>query len=183
MNKKPLRGLAEREQLVRDLVNELHETDRRDTRDWFEMCAAMDSVGDTALVLDSKHWRRKSREFAPSYLRLYGLLEAIYSQQKSILHLWELHDVPRREFSPASAWTRLRRLRNDLTAHSGSNAGSVSRISLRSPNLHIIRWSQRSSGPEFTDVPLDQLVESYLTAASRELDALADHLSQLIKKS
>jgi hypothetical protein len=139
----------------------------------------MDSIGDTAAVLDSSVWRVPSRSFAFRYLRLYGLLQAVHAQQDSILFLWEHVARKKRRSAGSLAWRELRVLRNDLAAHSAKNAAAVSRMSLRGASPQILRWTNDDTLPEFATVHLDQLIEDYIREASAELDALADHLSKL----
>lgn len=138
----------------------------------------MDSIGDTAAVLDSGVWRTRSRSFAFRYLRLYGLLQAVYAQQDSIIFLWEQVAGRNRRLAGSSAWRELRVFRNDLAAHSAKNAATISRMSLLGASPQILRWTHDDTPPEFVTVHLDQLLESYIREASAELDALAIHLSQ-----
>jgi hypothetical protein len=160
-------------------VNELHDGLAHNTRRWYQVCAAMDSIGDTAAVLDSGVWRDPSRSFAFRYLRLYGLLQAVHAQQDSILFLWEHVARRKRRTAGSLAWRELRVLRNDLTAHSAKNAATVSRMSLRGTSPQILRWISDDTLPEFATIDFDQLVEDYIREASAELEELADHLSKL----
>ena len=162
-------------------MNELREGTDYTDREWFQVCAAMDSIGDTALVLDSNVWRSRSRAFPNRYFRLYGLLQAIHAQQDSIQFLWKSVAKRKRSVLRTSAWTRLRILRNELIAHSAVNAAAVSRISLRGPSPTVLRWPPEGTR-EIITVPLDALLDRYVEEAAIELDALADQLTSLLEE-
>ena len=176
------RHLGRREQRVRDLVNDIYDEYDHSSRKWFQICAAMDTIGDTALVLDSDVWRRRGTSFPFRYLRLYGLLQAIHAQEDSITYLWLSVANKKRSHSDKSAWTLLRVLRNDLTAHSTHNAAAISRMTLRGSAPTVLRWPASRRSHEFASVPFDDLVVSYTREAASELDTLAAYLgSKLVE--
>lgn len=94
-----------------------------DSADWNFLCTAMDIIDDASLAVD--HFLRfgldgstRYDEFGEKYLRLYGLLSAIYIQQQAILKLYRICQVPgvkrkKHEFDELE----IRDMRHKLCAH------------------------------------------------------------------
>jgi hypothetical protein len=91
--------------------------------DWEFLTAAMDIIGDTAAAIF--HFQRfglggptKYDDLGEKYLRLYGLLSAIYIQQQSILTIYKLMNVTNlKQTRAAFEALQIRQLRHKLSAH------------------------------------------------------------------
>jgi hypothetical protein len=91
--------------------------------DWEFLTAAMDIIGDTAAAIS--HFQRfglggptKYDDLGEKYLRLYGLLSAIYIQQQAILTIYKLMNVTNlKQTRAAFEALQIRQLRHKLSAH------------------------------------------------------------------
>lgn len=92
--------------------------------DWSFICVAMDIVGDASLAMYnfaefSLDGPTKYEDTGERYLRLYGLLSAVYIQQQALLKLYSLMNCP----SPTKQKNKfellkIRQLRHKLVSHS-----------------------------------------------------------------
>lgn len=93
-------------------------------RDWNFLCTAMDVVGDASGAIRNflqfgLDGPTRYQDVGEQYLRLYGLLSAVYIQQQSVIKLFELMNVPnpknvRAQFDNL----QIRDLRHKLASHS-----------------------------------------------------------------
>ena len=170
---RPTIGSLESE--VRDLINDtVHGYERYALPVWLRICAAMDCIGDTSLILDRPELRRLTGGYAAQYLRLYGLLQAVHAQQDAIEYLWETVVERWRRPDRASAWQELRIWRNILVAHSAKSAGAIARISMRGQTPLVSRLDAESQRPVMVRLPLRALLASYVGEARLSLAGLAE---------
>lgn len=92
--------------------------------DWNFICVAMDVVGDSALAIEnflkfSLDGPTRYNEAGERYLRLYGVLSAVYLQQESVRKLYSLMkcDKPK-ELKKEFDKLEIRTLRHQLASHS-----------------------------------------------------------------
>lgn len=92
--------------------------------DWDFICVAMDVVGDSLLAIDNflrfdLDGPTRHNDTGEKYLRLYGLLSAVYIQQEAVLKLYSLMNCQspkniKAEFNQLE----IRTLRHQLASHS-----------------------------------------------------------------
>ncbi len=95
-----------------------------DDSDWNFICVAMDVVGDASLAID--HFLRfgldgptRYNDIGEKYLRLYGLLSAVYIQQEATLKLYSLMNCPNpKDIKAEFNQLEIRTLRHQLASHS-----------------------------------------------------------------
>jgi hypothetical protein len=162
---------------VRDLINyTVKGYEVFPLRDWLRICAAMDSIGDTAKILDRTELRRLRGSYAAKYLRLYGLFQAVHAQQDSIAFLWTSIIGQWQKPAKTSAWHQLRVWRNVLVAHSAKNAGAIGRITMERQAPLVTRLDGSRNRPEMIRLPLVSLLDRYVVEASDSLAELAEAL-------
>lgn len=93
-------------------------------RDWDFICIAMDVVGDASLAIENflrfgLNGPTRYDDTGEKYLRLYGLLSAVYIQQEAVRKLYSLMNCPnpkkvKEEFNELE----IRKLRHQLASHS-----------------------------------------------------------------
>ncbi len=160
---------------VRDLINDtVNGYEAFPLPVWLKICAAMDSIGDTSLILDKTQLRRLRGGYAAKYLRLYGLLQAVHAQQDSIEFLWATVLGRWRKPPRTSAWHELRVWRNVLVAHSAKSAGAIGRITMNRQSPLVTRLNEESQRPEMVRLPLQALLDRYVVEARSSLADLAD---------
>ena len=92
--------------------------------DWDFICVAMDVVGDASLAI--AHFLRfaldgptRYNDTGEKYLRLYGLLSAVYIQQEAVLKLYSLMNCPNpKDIKAEFNQLEIRTLRHQLASHS-----------------------------------------------------------------
>jgi hypothetical protein len=88
---------------------------RRD--DWNLLCVAMDTLDDTCLALEDYEAAGLGTESGGQYLRLYGMLQAVFLQQDCICNLHKLFRDTAWTPSIDSRWQEIRDLRNLTIGH------------------------------------------------------------------
>ena len=186
-------------QLFRDIVNE-HVNDPKydtgeeesieiqrafgfhSTSDWGRFCACMDLVGDTVLALQnfcrfqldgpSRHEDR-----GETYLRLYGVLNAVYLQQSAIEQLVSIC-LPGRigDVKQNLKNHRSREVRNILGAHlvdyKKGEAFIVTRAFLKGSEVEFMSYTS----DRYERVDLIQLIGEYIEHILPIVEELSNHL-------
>jgi hypothetical protein len=133
MIKKPLEILSKYADAFRDLINARvwasGDSPKKllrlnDDRDWDFICVAMDVIGDASLAIG--HFLQfgldgptKYDDTGEKYLRLYGLLSAVYIQEEATLKLYSLMHCPNPKDAKAEFnKLEIRMLRHQLASHS-----------------------------------------------------------------
>ncbi len=131
--KTPLTILEKYADAFRDMVNEKNRVSDKSVKellrlnkeeDWAFICTAMDIVSDALLAIDNflkygLDGPTKFNDIGEKYLRLYGLLNATYIQQKALINLYKLNNVP----NPSEIKKKVEKLkimvvRHKLASHS-----------------------------------------------------------------
>lgn len=85
---------------------------------WSEFCVAMDTLEDTDLAISHFLAVGLGNSESERYLRLYGVLQAVFVQQDAIKAVWEIvmaEDFP--EMPGDSSWRVIREIRNHSAGH------------------------------------------------------------------
>ena len=158
------------EEQLRDLL----EGDRRSfpERRWNELIAALDNIGDTTMAIVSYQRSGIGKETGTKYLRLFGYLQCIFLQQDSIRLLSRVLSKRWKDPERDTAWTELRRVRNEIAGHPAERAAAVARITMRSRGFRMVHWGL--GRPKFEDVDLHSLTHRYLTEATAILGGVVE---------
>ncbi len=126
------------EQLIREIVNDITRKENYDKpfllyvtkrlkfeneEGWIILCSLMDLIGDTELA--KKHFFNygidgptKILDYGEQYLRLYGILNALYLQKSAIFEFLELVKIPKiKNFRQEINSLNIIKLRNILGSH------------------------------------------------------------------
>lgn len=104
----------------------------RDLRAWFQVAAALDTIEDAQLAIES-YKTLKPANHGERYLMLYGLLQAFILQQDAVAHLAQSVGVASKR--PA-VLDELRGIRNDVSGHP-TERGPKTRFTTHT----VVRWS------------------------------------------
>lgn len=144
---------------------------------WATYCIAKDTIldtGETLLCHREKGFSKNGRE---RYIGYYGVLQAIYLQQDSILALHQLFlGKPLKTFQVLPNWQKLRNLRNDTAGHPVKQMKSVNRNIISYDLVNYQSWSKGKRFPSSEDVPLGRLLDAYDEEAADVLDKIHAHL-------
>lgn len=67
---------------IRDCINRPrvhHALYSNDLKGFFVICSALDAIGDTTLAIEAYRGMQEAASYGERYLRLYGLLQVLYS--------------------------------------------------------------------------------------------------------
>jgi len=174
------------EQKIREIINrnggEFYEKYfQNHINDWNILCTSMDIIGDTTLAIHDFKKVGISQDDGEKYLRLYGLLQAVYLQQDAIKFLFEVikkcfdnNKIKPWDDYKKDKWTVLRNYRNLTSGHPIANNTfekgkikrvMVSRVTISSVGFQLLIHDTQASGLQFQNVNLENLIESYLSEA------------------
>jgi len=164
--------------------------------DWNILCASMDIIGDTTLAIQNFKETGIGQNTGEKYLKLYGLLQAIYLQQDAIKFLFEVikksfdnNKIKHWDDYRRDNWKILRNYRNLSIGHPIANNTfekgkikrvMVSRVTISSAGFQLLIHDMHSSGLQFQNVNLENLIESYLTEAVAILLDVENFLNNLV---
>ena len=179
-----MKRISALEQQIRDYVNNANFYERHfksHLDEWNALCVAMDTFGDSCLAMEYYEDAGIGDETGEKYLKLYGLLQAIFLQQDSIRQLYQIFLVKGKDLSPNSdsAWMKIRDLRNLTVGHpiekrdkSKTKRCFISRVTVDSDGFQLIIWNKDKGQDEFEDVDLKSLYEMYKSEAINHLESI-----------
>jgi len=143
---------------------------------WSKFCVAMDTLEDSDLAISDFLMGGLGSGEGERYLRLYGVLQAVFIQQDAIKALWEIVMAERLPKQPeGSAWNTIRDIRNHSAGHpievSRSGAARrtfVTRMGLEFGSLSLITDIDNGTSV-YWGGQLEEVVTSYLAQATELL--------------
>ena len=170
------------EQQIRGYVNGAKLYDRHfkaHLDEWKALCVAMDTLGDSCLALGYYEASGIGKEDGEKYLKLYGLLQAIFLQQDSIRQLHQLFVGSDLQPGPDSAWKKIIELRNLTVCHpiekkekAGIKRCFISRVTIHAGDFQLVIWNSDKGQDEFEDVDLQSLYRQYKLEAVKHLESI-----------
>ena len=184
-----MRRISALEQQIRNYVNgtNLYERYFKSRLDeWYALCVAMDTIGDTCLSLEYYEASGIGDEYGEKYLKLYGLLQAIFLQQDSIREIYRIFLRSELQPNSDSAWIRIRDLRNLTVGHpiekkhkTETKRCFISRVTIHSDGFQLIIWNKNKEEKESEKVNLKSLYEKYKIEAVKYLKSI--YQAQIMK--
>jgi len=185
-----MRRISALEQQIRTYVNDANLYDRYfDSHlddEWETLCVSMNILGDTCLALEYYEASGIGDEYGEKYLKLYGMLQAIFLQQDSIRRIYQVFLKSDLQPDSDTAWMRIRELRNLTVGHPVEKRDKdetkrcfVSRVTIQNNGFQLMIWNKEKEQKEFEDVNLKSLYEEYKTDAIEYLKSI--YQTQIIK--
>jgi hypothetical protein len=147
---------------------------------------AMNTAEDAMLALDHYQSAGIGSDEGEKYLRLYGFLQAIFIQQKSIRTLHELLVGTFSEPADTTAWWQLHELRNLTSGHpidKGSQGRKrrtfITRVSLETDGFDYQMWNQETKSDSFEHADLMVAYAKYEQEAATFLEKVLTALSAI----
>lgn len=185
------------EKAIRDIINredffDKYFKDHLD--DWNILCSAMDVIGDTTLAIQNFLEEDMGDDGGENYLKLYGLLQAVFLQQDAIKFLYNTikksfdkkEKLEKWDDLPFEQSNILRNYRNLSAGHpvecntfeSGMIKRSfISRTSISSDGFDLLVWDEKTKEKDSPrHVNLKPLISSYISEAKRILADLENFL-------
>ena len=143
---------------------------------WNQLCSSFDVIEDSDLAIDAYLNREFSKNDGEKYLRLYGLLQALFLQQDAVKNLRESLGLPN-DLRTNSKLKEIRDIRNDSVGHPtkrGRNDKSyhyISRISITKSKFQLISYFENDK-TIFRDILVIDLIKEqrkYLSKIFKEV--------------
>jgi hypothetical protein len=176
-------------QQIRDCVNNANLYDahfKNHPDEWMALCVAMDTLEDSCEALEYYEDSGIGNEIGEKYIKLYGLLQAIFLQQDSIRQLYLAFQGNYSQPDDDSAWTKIRNLRNLTVGHpleknnkTGTKRVFISQVTIGGHGFQLIIWDKNKRRDQIEDVDLKALYEAYKSEAVKHLEKI--HQAQITK--
>ncbi|HCL90213.1 MAG TPA: hypothetical protein DHW70_02650 [Candidatus Atribacteria bacterium] len=176
-----MRQISNLEQKIRDYVNNANLLDRyfynRPDDEWMALCVSMNTLGDTCQAIEYYEDYGLGDDYSEKYLKLYGLLQAIFLQQNSISQIYQIFLGKDLIPKPNSAWKKIRDLRHLTVGHPEEKKHKnetkrcfISRVTIQNNGFDLMIWNKKKGVKEFEKVDLKTLYEEYKTVAVKYLN-------------
>lgn len=164
--------LEEKAFRLRDKLNE-QGLDHYENKKWNQLIAAMDNIEDAAVGLDCLLEHGVGGSTGEKYVRLFGALQLVYSQQDSFMFIHKVV-TGEKDFltDTLHSWNYLRDLRNRVFGHPAGNGGAVSRITIRSGSFTVAAWDESKGKLSFDEVDFQHHLFEYYAEIGVQVDAL-----------
>ncbi len=137
-------------------------------RRWYQLVAALDSIGDTVLALESYLFDEKPSTHGGRYLRLFGMLACVATQQDSVRLLEE--DLLGTKTRWEGGADTLRTLRNNVAIHPAKNGGAVARLWIAKDTIPFLMWEHGE--PKHEDIDVAALLLDHLGSVAAILSRI-----------
>jgi len=148
-------------------------------KDSEKCCIAKDTIQDTGEALSAHRSKGFHGDVRQRYIEYYGVLQAVYMQQDSIIALYKLFG-PRAnlDFSLYPAWSKLRDLRNDTVGHPVGRLKRLNRSAISYSRVNYQYWPSENIGTlKSTDVALARELDIYEKEAATTLKLIVSEMS------
>jgi hypothetical protein len=148
----------------------------QDRQKWGQLCSSMDAIQDTQCAVRAWATSSSSDDLGERYLRIYGVLQALFLQQDAVRHAAEAVGS---EWSPTGDLMDIRNIRNQAIGHptkQGPHDASFGIVqwSLTTGSFELSSFSYPRTGTEFSrQVDLTKLADQQAVAVCQELSRLA----------
>jgi len=127
---------------------------------WNQLCSSLDVIGDTELCFDAYEAAPTPEEGGPTYLLVYGVLQALVLQQDAVRHMAEALDIP---YTPDPRLRDIREVRNSSVGHPTKRSGKprahfISRISMSKRGFQLMTVYPDHGPGEFKWVDIPKLI-------------------------
>jgi hypothetical protein len=176
-----MNAIHEIEHKIREFINRprVQHGIMRDRRDWMQLCASLDVIGDSQLAIDAFSASTSDRGSGLAYLQVFGLFQAFFLQQDATTHLAEVLQIT----LPDDAGLReVRDTRNDIVGHPTKRGNKNSRTSHAISRVSLSKWTFDvvSTTPALANIVLRTInVQRQLEL---QLNGVVDRLRQILEE-
>ena len=145
------------------------------THEQFEKyCISKDTIQDTSEAISAHEEKGFCSETSLRYIEYYGLLQAVYLQQDSILALHRLFgETKDLNLSECSGWNEIREMRNDTVGHPVGRRKRLNRNQISYDDVHYMDIKKENiESWESYHVNLRKLLHRYGDEAAEVLGEL-----------
>ncbi|TKJ32539.1 hypothetical protein CEE39_05300 [bacterium (candidate division B38) B3_B38] len=153
--------------------------------EWNRYCVSIDTLGDTVEALIHFESKGLGNNDEEKYIKLYGVLQAVFLQQDSIISLYEIFVDKFENISlNIDDWKEIRELRNLTVGHpiEMKRAGAtkrcfINRQSITSQCFQLMIWNKSKNKDEFEDIDFEKLYSNYKKEATAILEQIYSTLT------
>jgi len=161
-------------QKIRDYTNEHHFQGKllKNPKLWNQLCSSMDVVEDAELAIDNYLESDLGNSNGEKYLRLYGVLQALFIQQNAVMHLIEALGL-RRKLEKHGKLKAIREIRNDSVGHPTKRGNYksyhfISRPTISKGGFQLMSVYEKNK-TKFRDISVNSLIEQQRLYLRQEL--------------
>lgn len=149
---------------IRDIINEPRQNYvlRRDAQGWNKLTSSLDVVEDADMAIEAYEALPETEDDGDKYLRLYGLLQALYTQQDAVddlcasLNILNVHESTNND----PKLKAIRDTRNDSVGHPTRRGGwfyFISRPTVSKAGYQLVSF-YAGKPPRFEHIPVPDLI-------------------------
>jgi len=149
---------------------------------WNMLCSSMDVIEDAELAIQSYSQKLFPDDDGEKYLFVYGVLQALFSQQDAVTNLCAALRIP---YTPDTRLKEVRDIRNDSIGHPTRRGGGkavtyhfISRITMRKAGFQLMSTSSDSGDSTFKDISITDLIIQQHDSLQVALSTVLETLSQ-----
>lgn len=161
-------------QRIRDYINEHPFKCRllKNLKLWNQLCSSMDVVEDAELAIDNYLDSDLGKGDGEKYLRIYGVLQALFIQQNAVMHLIEALGF-RRNLEKNSKLKTIREIRNDSVGHPTKRGNYksyhfISRPTISKNGFQLMSVYENNK-TKFRNISVNNLIEQQRLYLKQEL--------------
>ena len=129
---------------------------------WNQLCSSLDVIEDSDLAIDAYLNREFSKDDGEKYLRLYGVLQALFLQQDAVINLCESLGLPN-DLITNPKLKEIRAIRNDSIGHPTKRGNYksyhyISRVTITKSGFRLIS-DYENSKTIFRDILVIDLIK------------------------
>jgi hypothetical protein len=179
---------------IRDIINKdnyFKDYFENSFDDWNVLCVTMDTIEDTNLAIKNFQDKGIGQEIGEQYLRIYGLLQAVFLQQDSVRFLHKLFKErfekceSLEKWAVSGDWRKIRAYRNLTIGHpiectsaetEDTKRVYIDRNSISSNSFEIIKWSKNEKRNQKQFVNLKEMIKQYWREKEKVLSEIKNFL-------
>jgi len=167
---------------IRDIINNPRKRHflLKNIKFWNQMCSSLDVIGDTELAINSFLTNDFPDDTGEKYIRVYGVLQALFIQQDAVEHLCESLSMPVK-INGHQDLADIRNIRNESIGHPTKKRKEaelytyhfISRMTLSKAGFQLMTSCEKGE-TVFKEVPLEEIIR-------KQRGALSDILKSLVE--
>lgn len=177
--------MGEQIQTIRDLINKplIKSPLLKNGALWNQLCSCLDVIEDSEFAIDAYFDREFGESIGEYYLRVYGLLQALFVQQNAVRDLNESLGIP----NPLNNYPRLKEIKEIRNASSGhpTKKGTkkqrsyhhISRPTLKADGFQLVSFFGNGTS-KFEDISIPGLIADQRTCISEIFTLVIRELQQ-----
>jgi len=163
-------------QEIRDFINKPRKQFNllKNRRFWNQLCSSLDVIEDSDLAIDAYINREFGKDNGEKYLRLYGVLQALFLQQDAVANMRESLELPD-NLTTHPKLKEIRDIRNDSIGHPTKRGNYksyhfISRVTITKSGFQLIS-DYENNNTTFRDISVIDLIKEQ-----------RKYLSEILKK-